>query len=123
MKKLLMTGVMGLFIVTTSAAAGSVVCSGIVETLAYHADNKLMVKLTSMNVPVFFCSPDSEWTVSGTTYKTGPQTCQTLYSTFLAAKMASKPIKNMWFDGSQVPSSCNGWSSWQSANIRNFLVE
>lgn len=102
--------------------AGTVVCEGTVDTLAYHANNKLMIKLSSMNRPVFFCSPDSEWTVAGTDYKTGPQSCQTLYSTFLAAQMAGKTLKNVYFDGDQVPASCNEWASWANANIRYFTV-
>lgn len=101
-------------------SAGTIVCSGNVEVLAYHANNKLMLRLSNMNAPVFFCSPDSEWTVAGTTYKTGPETCKTLYSSFMAAKLAGKPINNVWFDGDQVPTGCNGWPGWASANIRYF---
>ncbi|HEY0924135.1 hypothetical protein [Rheinheimera pacifica] len=102
--------------------AGSIVCEGTVETLAYHADNQLMIKLSSMNVPVFFCSPDSEWVVGGTSYKTGPQTCQTLYSTFLAAQIAGKQLNRVWFDGDAVPASCNSWVEWTIANIRHFAL-
>ena len=104
-----------------SSYAATVVCSGKVETLAYHASNKLMIKLSSMNAPVFFCSPDSEWVVTGTSAKTGPETCQALYATFLSAKVSGETIKNMYFDGDQVPAACNSWASWQSANIRHFL--
>jgi len=104
------------------AAAGTVVCSGKVESLAYHANNRLMVKLDSMNVPVFFCSPDSEWIVTGTDHKTGPETCKAMYSTFLAAKMSGLAINNMYFDGDQVPSTCNSWGNWQQANIRYYSL-
>lgn len=105
-----------------SAWAGSLTCGGEVETLGYHADNKLMLKLSSMNRPVMFCSPDSVWSVSGTPYKTGPQTCQTLYSTFLALKLSGKPIATMYFDGDDVPGSCTSWSEWSTANIRHYLL-
>ena len=69
--------------------SADVSCSGKVKSLSYHADNKLMVQLDSMNVAVFFCSPESEWTVGGTNYKTGPDTCRTMHSTFLAAQTVS----------------------------------
>jgi hypothetical protein len=75
MKKIVM---LSLLVLSSNAMAGTVVCEGTVDTLAYHANNKLMIKLSSMNRPVFFCSPDSEWTVAGTDYKTGPQNCQTI---------------------------------------------
>lgn len=105
-----------------NVVARELICSGEVDTLSYHTDSQLMIKLSSMNTPVFFCSPDNQWVVNGTAYKTSPQACQTMYSTFLAAKMAGKPVTNMYFDGDQVPGSCNGWSSWAKANIRHYLV-
>ncbi len=112
-----------LFFHSLGAVAGAVVCAGKVQTLGYHAQNKLMIKLDSMNVPVFFCSPDSEWSVPGTTYITGPNTCKTMYSTFLAAKMSGKTINALYFDGDQVPSECNGWNSWDTANIRHYVLD
>ena len=60
----------------SSASAGTLVCSNSkVKTVAYHGNNRLMVQLENMNVPVFFCNPDAEWSVSGTTYVMGPETC------------------------------------------------
>ncbi|WP_072680854.1 hypothetical protein [Arcobacter sp. LA11] len=102
------------------AVAGTVVCSGKVEVLAYHANDKLMIKLDSMNHNVFFCSPDSKWSVLGTSHTTSPNTCKTMYSTFLAAKISGKTIKDMYFDGDDVPSSCNKWEAWKKANIRYY---
>ena len=119
MKKLIATA---LIVCSFSATSAELVCGGTVDVLAYHANNKLMIKLSNMNTPVFFCSPDSEWVVSGTPYKTGPQTCQTLYSTFLAAKLANKTLSSVYFDGDQVPADCNSWGSWANANIRHFAV-
>ena len=104
-----------------SASAGQVVCAGTVEVLSYHADGVFMIKLSSMNKPVFFCAPDREWVVAGTPYKTGPEACKMMYATFLAAKSTGKPIDNMYFDGDQVPSSCSGWADWREANIRHYL--
>jgi hypothetical protein len=105
-----------------SASAGTVVCSGKVMALAYHVNNNLMIRLDSMNKEVFFCSPDSEWSVAGTPYVTGPNTCKTMYSTFLAAKMAGKSLYNVYFDGDQVPASCDAWGDWKHANIRYFRL-
>lgn len=103
-------------------SATTIVCSGKVDTLAYHSPNKLMIKLSGMNRPVFFCSPDAEWRVAGTSYVTGPETCKILYSTFLAIKMSEKTVANMYFDGDQVPSDCQSWGSWQQANIRYYQM-
>jgi len=98
--------------------AGTVVCSGTVVVLAYHANNNLMVRLSSMNAPVFFCNPDSNWTVTGTGYTTGPQTCKALYAIFLAAKLTGASFSAVYFDGDSVPAACNAWGPWLSANIR-----
>ena len=111
------------FLFAMNANAGTVVCSGKVAELAYHANNNFMIRLDSMNRAVFFCSPDSEFTVSGTAYVTGTETCKVLYSTFLSAKMAGKSINAMYFDGDQVPASCDGWTDWNSANIRYFTLD
>lgn len=99
--------------------AGTVVCGGTVVQLAYHANNSFMLRLSSMNAPVFFCNPDSNWTVTGAGgYATGPQTCKTLYATFLAAKLTGKSFGAVYFDGDSVPAACNAWGPWLSANIR-----
>jgi hypothetical protein len=106
-----------------AAITGTITCEGKVKTLAYHANNQLMIQLESMNAPVFFCSPDSEWSVSGTVYVTGPDSCKTMYSTFLAAQMSGKVIKSMYFDGDQTPASCSGWGNWSRANIRFYRLD
>jgi hypothetical protein len=106
----------------SSVTAATLVCSGKIDRLSYHSPNKFMLKLSSMNTPVFFCSPDMEWKVGGTSYVTGAETCKTMYSTFLAIKMTDKSITSMYFDGDQVPSSCNSWESWRQANIRHYSM-
>jgi len=110
-------------IFSLNANGSEITCSGKVAALGYHANNQFMIQLDSMNAPVFFCNPDSQFTVSGTSYITGPETCKTMYSTFLAAQMSGKVITSLYFDGDQVPSSCNGWAAWSSANIRHFLLK
>jgi hypothetical protein len=117
-KKLAAVVVAGLFAAPCFGA--SVTCSGTVTRIALHANNTLMLQLSSMNVPVFFCTPEAEFTVTGTTYKTGPQTCKALLAIFLTAKASGATINNLYFDGDAVPATCNGWSNWQSANVRYF---
>ncbi len=107
-------------IMSAYAISGTVICSGKIERLSYHAPNQLMIKLDSMNAPVFFCNPDAEFSVPGTAYVTGPDTCKALYSTFLAAKMAGRTISSMYFDGDDAPSTCNSWGDWKKANIRHY---
>jgi hypothetical protein len=100
--------------------AAELVCSGTVDELSYHASNRFMLRLSSMNVAVFFCNPDAEWIVSGTGYKTGPNACKMMYSTFLAAKATGKRLTSMYFDGDDVPASCDGFENWKSVNIRHY---
>lgn len=116
-KSLLLLGAIAL---SSNAFAGSLHCDNAkVQHVGYHADNRLRVQLDNMNFGVFFCNPEEEWTVSGTTYTMGPETCKALYSTFLAAKLSGDTIARVHFDGDAVPSSCDGWASeWQSAVIR-----
>jgi hypothetical protein len=104
----------------TPCFGASVTCSGTVTRIALHANNTFMLQLSSMNAPVFFCTPEAEFTVPGTSYKTGPQTCKALLAIFLSAKATGAQINNLYFDGDAVPATCNGWASWQSANVRYF---
>jgi hypothetical protein len=98
--------------------AGTVVCSGTVETIAYHANNSLMVRLSSMNTPVYFCNPEITWNVAG--YSTGPQTCKMLYAMFLAARESGRTINSLYFDSDDAPTTCNTWATWKSATVRFF---
>jgi hypothetical protein len=106
----------------STAHAGTVVCSGKVAQLAYHANDRVMIRLDSMNTPVFFCSPESVFSVAGTTYTTGPETCKLLYSTFLSAQITQKAITSMYFDGDDVPQTCDTWLPWKRANIRFYTI-
>ncbi|UTW46650.1 hypothetical protein KFE80_06095 [bacterium SCSIO 12696] len=105
------------------AFAGSLNCKGTVEEIAMHGNDKFMVRLSSMNLPVFFCNPEERWTVSGVSYSTGPETCKMLYSMFLSALSADKEIDYVLFEGNAVPASCDTWVSWTSANIRYAKVK
>lgn len=100
--------------------AATVACTGTVEELSYHASNQLMIRLSSMNTPVYICNPSSEWVVPGTAYRTSAETCRVLYSTFLTARVSGIPIRNLYFDGDDVPATCDTWGSWKSANIRHY---
>ncbi|CCO48540.1 conserved exported hypothetical protein [Vibrio nigripulchritudo SOn1] len=110
-------------IISSNAYAGTLSCKGTVDQIAYHANNKFMVKLSSMNRPVFFCNPETTWTVPGTAYKTGPETCKMLYSTLLAAKATKSQVDYIHFDGDDVPANCMNWPAWPSANIRYINVK
>lgn len=107
-------------LLSVHANAATVVCSGTVAELSYHASDKLMIRLSSMNTVVYICNPGAEWIVSGTSYKTSPDTCKALYSVFLAARLSGEPINSVYFDGDDVPATCNSWGNWKSANIRHF---
>lgn len=110
-------------ILSLKVNGAEITCAGKVAVLAYHANSQFSIQLDSMNAPVFFCNPDAQFAVLGTSYVTGPETCKMMYSTFLAAQMSGKVIHSLYFDGDQVPSSCNGWAAWSSANIRHFQIK
>jgi hypothetical protein len=105
---------------TAGANAATVVCGGTVTYLAFHASNSFMIQLSSMNTPVFFCNPETTWSVAGTSYTTGPNTCKALIAQFTAAKLAGLEFSGIYFDGDEVPESCSSWGGWRSANIRYF---
>jgi hypothetical protein len=104
----------------SAAFAGSVTCSGTVESISFHSNNTFMIRLSSMNTAVFFCSPDSTFSVPGTSYTTGPETCKALVAIFIAARESGRTIQSLYFDGDAVPATCDGWGNWSSANIRFF---
>ncbi|RYV04163.1 hypothetical protein SOPP22_01315 [Shewanella sp. OPT22] len=107
------------FLLSVNAYSGTLVCENTkVKKIAYHANNKLMVQLENMNTPVFFCNPEVEWSVPGAAYKMGPETCKAVFAMFLSAKATGATISRVHFDGEQVPLTCDGWNSWNSAVIR-----
>lgn len=105
---------------STLVNAGTVTCTGKITQVNYHSPDGFMIQLDSMNAPVFFCHPNSTFTVPGTTYSTSAETCRVMVGIFMAAKLADRTLSVMYFDGDATPTSCNSWSTWQSANIRYF---
>lgn len=103
------------------AQAATLTCPGKVRQVILHANDKFMLQLDTMNEPVFFCQPNATWTVPGTPYTTSAETCRALVAVFLAAKAQDKTFAVVYFDGDEVPASCNSWGGWKSANIRYFL--
>lgn len=105
--------------------SAELICGGTVEELAYHANTngngEFYIRLSGMNKAVAFCSPDIAFSVSDTPYKTNPETCKMLYSTFLAAQASGRVISNIYFDGA-LPSSCQSFPSWSRANIRYYAL-
>ena len=118
MKKLLFIVVA---LITTSLQAGTLVCSGTVEKIGLHAPDKIMLKLSSMNTAIFICNPNTNWTISGTSYTTSAKTCSSMLAMFMHAKATNASVGSVYFDGAAVPTSCDSWANWSSANIRFFL--
>ena len=99
--------------------AGSLICSGTVDSVAYHGNDKLMVKLSSMNTNVFFCNPNAEWRVAGAEGRVmNSETCKSVFSMFLAARASKEFISVVHFDGDNVPSTCTGFENFKDVFIR-----
>lgn len=106
-------------LMSTNLIAGTLTCNNVkVNKVAYHGTNKLMVQLSNMNYPVFFCNPDGQWSVPGTSYVMGPETCKSVFSMFLSAKVSGAVLTRVHFDGDDVPATCDSWEPWKSAVIR-----
>ena len=110
------------FAAISSGHAATVVCSGTIQELAYHQPGRLIIKLSSMNTGVTFCSSDNDWKVAGSLVDgpTTPTSCMLLYSTFLSIKASGTSIKSMYFDGDAVPANCASFKDWGAANLRYF---
>jgi hypothetical protein len=105
-----------------AASAGSITCSGTVELISFHAPDRFMVRLSSMDMPVFFCTTNATWSISGAGgFTTSPETCRAFVAMFIAARESGRSFGGIWLDGDDAPASCNAWGSWKSANIRHFL--
>ena len=103
----------------TNGWAAELWCSGTVENVGFHSPGRLMLKLSTMNTPVFICSTDETWAPAGANgYSTTPAACKTLYATLLAARTSGTALQTVLFDGGQVPAACNGWANWANANVR-----
>jgi len=110
-----------LVFLSATAFAGTLQCTGTVEKLGLHSNDRILLKLSSMNNAVFICNPNANWSVPGTGYQTSPETCMAMLSMLMHAKATESEMGQVWFDGDNVPSSCNSWQSWQSVNVRYFL--
>jgi len=117
MKKILLA----LSLFSSSAFAGTLACTGTVEQIGLHAPDKIMLRLSSMNTAVFICSTKNNWSVAGTSYQTGVETCNAIWSMLMHAKSTKAEMGKVWFDGEDVPTDCNQWETWKAANIRHFL--
>lgn len=113
-------------ILSFGVKSAELICGGTVEELSYHANTngngEFYIRLSGMNKAVSFCSPDAVFSVADTTFKTNPEACKMLYSTFLAAQSSGRVIANMYFDG-PLPSSCQSLQSWTRANVRYFVLQ
>ncbi len=121
MQKLVRKLMLLLLMVSSSSQAATIQCNGTVEKIGFHSSNRIMLKLSSMNTAVFICTPNAEWSVSGTSYTTSPEMCSSLLSMLMHAKATKANMGDVWFDGDDVPANCNAWEGWKTANIRYFL--
>lgn len=80
-------------ILSSVCSAGSIQCNGHVDKIGFHANNKLMLKISSMNKAVLICDTESKWTVNGTGYKTGPEICKAMLSMLIHAKATKADIE------------------------------
>lgn len=120
MNKLVSCLLASLAVFSLPAHAAELQCSGKVLQVNMHAPDRLMLQLDSMNAPVFICTPNANWIVPGTTYTTSGEMCRTLAAIFLAAKLQDRAFGVVYFDGADVPATCNGWTWWKNANVRYF---
>ena len=107
-------------LVCVTSLAGTITCTGTVAKLGLHAPDKLMLKLSSMNNPVFICSPEYKWTVAGTSYTTSAEMCKMMLSMLMHAKSTHADMGSIYFDGNDVPTDCGSWGSWKRVNVRYF---
>ena len=110
---------LSLLLMSFGVSAKELVCSGTVESVSYHGNDKLMVKLSSMNTPVFFCNPNDDWSVPsepGRVMK--PETCKAVFSMFLTARATKERLSRVHFDGDQLPDNCDEFENWKSVFIR-----
>ena len=124
-RKSIRWSLIGLLLAASNVQAATVVCSGTIDTLQFDATNTsgfFSIKLSSMNVPVYFCDPDNPFAATGSGYSISAAACRSLYATFLAAKLTGAWVTNMYFDGSAAPATCDAWAVWQEANIRHYLL-
>ena len=87
-----------LLLVSSMSFAGATSCNGTVEKIGLHSPDKILLKLSDMNTPVFICNTNATWTVPGTGYTTEPETCKTMISMFMHAKATDIEI-GVTFDG------------------------
>ena len=102
------------------AMAGTVVCSGTVLTVAYDTPDRVMLRLSSMDAPVYICSLSSVWSVAGSTNTTDPATCRAFFDMLLSAQALGATVTSMYFDGDSVPAACDQWGAWKTASVRYF---
>lgn len=104
---------------SSNVNAATLVCSGTVTELAYHAPGVLYVRLSGMNTFVGICSTDANWGPPGSlSGNTTPAACKTIYGTLLFAKQAGTVVSSMYFDRDELPASCSAFTSWTNVNLR-----
>jgi hypothetical protein len=109
------------FSLLSAANAGTVVCEGTVQELTLHQPGLVGLRLSSMSAPIFICRIDAEQSVPGAA-PTSAANCKAMYASLLAAKLSGTVVHSAYFDGDQVPASCNTAQPWTYVSLRYFTL-
>ena len=109
------------FSLLSAANAGTVVCEGTVQELTLHQPGLVGLRLSSMSAPVFIYRIDAEQTIPGAA-STSAANCKAMYAGLLAAKISGTFVHGAYFDGDQVPASCNAAQFWTYVSLRSFTL-
>jgi hypothetical protein len=116
--------IFGLFLtsVACAASAGTIVCSGKVLDIGYHQPSLVMLRIEGMNTPVYVCNLSANWAAPGSLVAPAtPEACRALLSAMMAAKASNAVIKDLYFDGDSVPSTCGAFVPQSQVNVRHWL--
>jgi len=109
------------FSVLSSVSAGTLMCEGKVEEVTLHQPGLVGLRLSSMSAPIIICRIDAEQSVPGAA-ATSAANCKAMYAGLLAAKFGGTVVRSAYFDGDQVPASCNTAQAWTYVSLRYFSL-
>lgn len=123
-----MRKILGKLIITISSFAliapsyaGTIVCEGTVEDLIMHQPGLIALRLSSMNMPLYICNVSADYRAAGTD-NISASTCKVTYAALLAAKYNNATVRLAYFDGDQVPTSCNTVQPGTYIYLRHFAL-
>lgn len=104
-----------------AAGAATIVCEGTIVDLTIHQPGLVGLRLSSMSSPMYICRVDAEYRPLGAD-SISPATCKTMYAGLLAAKYSNATVRAAYFDGDQVPASCDTTQSGAQVFLRHFAL-